>query len=81
MLRECASDSAGVRTLVLTKRDVDQGKRARFSYPLGDDFFAVLKFQELVMGEDAGPEGGSAGSSDYVEVRKPGTLQETWEDD
>ena len=45
MMHDCPCDAAGVRTLVLTQREVDQGKMARFNYPLGSDFFCELKFR------------------------------------
>jgi hypothetical protein len=45
MLHDCPCDAAGVRTLVLTQREVAQGQMARFNYPRGRDFFCELQRQ------------------------------------
>ena len=62
MMHDCPCDASGVRTLVLTQRDVDQGKVARFNYSLGSEFFCEIKFQALELSavEAASGAGGAA---------------------
>ena len=86
MLHECAEGAGGARVLRLTKRDVDQGKRARFHYPLSDDFFADICFAPLADGAEAAAAAAAASAAapsagSFVLVAEKASAQESWEDD
>ena len=90
MLHECAEGAGGARVLRLTRRDVDQGKRARFHYPLSDDFFADICFAPLAEGAEAAAAAAAAAAvaasaapsaGSFVLVPAKASAAESWEDD
>jgi hypothetical protein len=93
MLYECECDQAGVYSLVIAKKDADQGKRARSSYPLGDSFRCILKFSKAEQkapsssggsGTSSSSSSSSSGAGKAKLLRSPSaaaSLRDTWDDD
>jgi hypothetical protein len=66
-------------TLLLTHRDVDQNKRAKFLYPLDQGFACILKLRAAGAEEAAAAASGSKeGAFLFV---SPQSEKEAWEDD